>query len=116
MSPVEVEGVVGAGCSEEEVEEAKEVTPYLEGEEVEVELSHQEEEEVEEGLPRQQDEDPPLDLSLLRPSTKVLPARRSQIQQCGVLAWWTWQSRPTACDPPLYTPLDSLSPPVTAFS
>jgi len=86
MAPAEVEGAVGAGCSEEEVEETKEGIPYLEEEEVEVELNHQEEEEVEEGLPHNQNVNPPLDLSLLRPSRKVLPAQKSQIQQCGVLA------------------------------
>lgn len=65
-SQAEVEGVVVAGCYEEEVEEAKEETPYLVEEEEEGD--HQEEEAVEEGLPCQQGENPPLDLSLLRPS------------------------------------------------
>ena len=104
----EVEGVVGAGCFEEEVEEAKEETPYLEEEE-EGEPGHQEVEGVEEGLLH---EDPPLDLSLLRPSRKVLPARKSRIRQCGVLVWSTWRSLPTASDPPPDTPPDLLLPPL----
>lgn len=62
-SLAEVEGVEEAGYFEEEV---KEEIPYLV--EVEGEVGHQEEEGVEEGLPHQQEENPPLDLSLLRPS------------------------------------------------
>jgi hypothetical protein len=54
----EVEGVVEDGCFEEEGEEAREESPYLEG----VLMSHQE---VEEDLPHHHQVEHP---SLLRPS------------------------------------------------
>lgn len=53
------------------LEEEEEGLLRSQKDEVVVELIHQELEKVEEDLPHQLNEDPPLDLSLLRPSRKV---------------------------------------------
>lgn len=111
-SRTEVEGVVGVGCFEEEVEEVKEETSYLVEEEGV--LDHQEEEEVEGGLLHQQN--PLLDLSLLHPSGSVEPARKSRIRRCGVLACSMLRFPSTAFDLPPDTPRDLLLPPERVFS